>query len=133
MEYVSAEWVESLPGQPPIIKAIGDDGVEYWVPSEDSDVPPWPQFIANGGIIAPAPPPPPDPPYTLPKIELWVRLTDPEAEQVSAAMATQPARMQGIWNSATEVVSDSEFFDDLETFLTAVLGETRAKEVLAPL
>lgn len=132
-EYVSAEWIApAYPGGDPVIKAIGDDGLEYFIASEDSDVPPWPQFIANGGTISPAPEPQPQP-YTLPKMELWVRLTDPEAEQVTAAMATQPARMQGIWSSATEVVSNSEFFDDLQAFLTAVLGAERAAEVLAPL
>lgn len=57
MKYVSAQWVNSPnPGFPPTIKAIGDDGVEYWVPSETSDVPPWPAFLADGGTIAEADP-----------------------------------------------------------------------------
>lgn len=48
-KYVSARWS----GQPPQILALGDDGVEYTIASEGSDVPPWPQFLAEGGTIAP--------------------------------------------------------------------------------
>jgi len=33
MEYVSAEWVVFPPTGERVIKAIGDDGVEYWIPS----------------------------------------------------------------------------------------------------
>jgi hypothetical protein len=48
MQYVSAEWVASpMPGGQPMIKAIGDDGVEYWIPSADTDVPPWPEFLTT--------------------------------------------------------------------------------------
>ena len=47
-KYVSAEWVEpTTPGIPRQIKAIGDDGLEYWLPGDDPaiyDVPPWPDF-----------------------------------------------------------------------------------------
>jgi hypothetical protein len=60
MQYVSAEYVPSpMEGQPPMIKAIGDDGVEYWIPSADTDVPPWPEFLetATGkAFLAKAPP-----------------------------------------------------------------------------
>jgi hypothetical protein len=52
MKYVSAQWVENpTPGGQPVIKAIGDDGNEYWVPAWDTDVPPWPDFIKEGGHI----------------------------------------------------------------------------------
>lgn len=51
-KFVSAEWLPpSLPGFPQMIKAIGDDGNEYFIPSMDSDVPPWPQYLADGGIV----------------------------------------------------------------------------------
>lgn len=49
MEYVSAEWVEIEGGQRSI-KAIGDDGVEYWLPGDNPetyDVPPWPDFVTT--------------------------------------------------------------------------------------
>jgi hypothetical protein len=64
MEYVSAEWVEGLPGAPPVIKAIGDDGQEYWIPSITTDVPPWPAFLqsaAGKAFLEKAPPEPPPP------------------------------------------------------------------------
>lgn len=75
---------------------------------------------------------PPPGPFSLPKLLLWTRLTDDEASMVDGAMASQPARLRGIWNSATEVRSDSEFFGTLQAFLTAVLGADRAVELLAP-
>lgn len=71
-------------------------------------------------------------PYSISKLALWTRLTDEEAETVDAAMADQPARLRGIWNSATEVRSDSEFFATLTAFLSAVLGDERATQVLQP-
>lgn len=55
-KYVSAQWMKSAFGGLDTIKAIGDDGVEYFIGSEASDVPPWPQFLADGGIIEPADP-----------------------------------------------------------------------------
>ena len=57
MKYVSAQWIETGGGQR-TIKAIGDDGNEYFVASEDSDVPPWPEYLIDGGTIAPANPVP---------------------------------------------------------------------------
>lgn len=55
MKYVKAEWVTpAMEGAAPMIKATGDDGVEYWIPDENTDVPPWPEFVKEGGKIAPA-------------------------------------------------------------------------------
>lgn len=55
MKYVSAEYLPLSPGQTqPMIKAISDDGLEYFIPDENSDVPPWPEYLADGGTIAPA-------------------------------------------------------------------------------
>lgn len=65
MKYVSAHWVTSATGAAPTIKATGDDGVEYFIPSEDSDVPPWPEYLAEGGTIDPDPAPPAPPPSDL--------------------------------------------------------------------
>jgi hypothetical protein len=50
-KYVSAEWVEpTFEGGTRSIKAIGDDGLEYWLPGdtpETYDVPPWPDFTRS--------------------------------------------------------------------------------------
>lgn len=59
MKFVKAQWLEpTFPGGDRIIKATGDDGSEWFVPSETSDVPPWPDFLAEGGVIDPAEEPP---------------------------------------------------------------------------
>lgn len=53
-KYVSAKWNSpAFVGEQPTITAVGDDGLNYTIPSVDSDVPPWPQFLADGGTIAP--------------------------------------------------------------------------------
>lgn len=55
MKYVSAKWIKiDVEGYSDMIKAIGDDGVEYIVPDKKTDVAPWPQFLADGGVIEPA-------------------------------------------------------------------------------
>lgn len=64
-KYLSAQWQNpAMPGAPKNIKAIGDDDMEYFIPSWDCDIPPWPDYIINGGSIAPADPvePPPEEP-----------------------------------------------------------------------
>lgn len=54
-KYVSAQWqTPTFPAENPMIKAIGDDGLEYFIPFMDTDIPPWPQYLADGGTIAPA-------------------------------------------------------------------------------
>jgi len=54
-KYVSAKWsTPAFAGEQPVITAIGDDGKTYTIPSIDSDVPPWPEFLAEGGTVAPA-------------------------------------------------------------------------------
>lgn len=62
-KYVSAQWqTPAFPGTPANIKAIGDDDNEYFIPSWNTDVPPWPDYIISGGSIAPADPvPEPEP------------------------------------------------------------------------
>lgn len=94
------------------------------------------QWLADNPdvVIGPVVDEPEEPagPYSLDKMVLWLRLTEQEADQVDAAMAQQPARLRGIWNTAQSVQSDSEFFGTLQAFLTAVIGATRAGQVLAP-
>lgn len=54
-KFVSARWTPWTFGDPdPTIIAIGDDGLEYTIPSMNSDVPPWPQYLADGGTVDPA-------------------------------------------------------------------------------
>lgn len=53
--YVAAEWVTDADGGK-IIKAEGDDGKIYYVPSLDSTVPPWPRYVAEGGEVKGEPP-----------------------------------------------------------------------------
>lgn len=64
MKYVSAEYIPpAYEGAPGTIKAVGDDGQEYFIPSMDCDVPPWPDFLAEGGTVVGyvAPPVQPEP------------------------------------------------------------------------
>lgn len=70
--------------------------------------------------------------YRLYKTTIWSRLTDAELQSVVDAMAAQPLRLRMMWNDAITVESDSEFFGVLNQFVTAVLGASRAAEVLAP-
>jgi len=53
-KFVSAKFnTPAFVGEQPTITAIGDDGLAYTIPSVDTDVPPWPQYLADGGTIAP--------------------------------------------------------------------------------
>lgn len=54
MKFVSAQYVKGLYGTRDSIKATSDDGKEYFIPSVQSDVAPWPEFLACGGVIRPA-------------------------------------------------------------------------------
>jgi hypothetical protein len=55
MKYVSATWVPDDTGDEASgsIRAVGDDGNIYWVSSHSSTVPPWPEFLAEGGTVGP--------------------------------------------------------------------------------
>lgn len=67
-KFVSAQWQAGMfPGQLGVIKAIGDDDQEYFVPSWNTDVPPWPDFIINGGHIDPVEETPEPEPETPPE------------------------------------------------------------------
>lgn len=56
-KFVSAEWFHDETFDVFRIKATGDDGQTYWIGGHDSDVPPWSQFLAEGGTITGTPPP----------------------------------------------------------------------------
>lgn len=51
-KFVSAEWIHDEVADTYSLKAIGDDGETYWIGGGlDSDVPPWPDFIKDGGQV----------------------------------------------------------------------------------
>jgi hypothetical protein len=53
MKFVSAEWItDPITGEHATIRATGDDGSIWYVPSAGSDVPPWPEFIEEYGVEA---------------------------------------------------------------------------------
>jgi hypothetical protein len=57
MQFVSAEWVHDEEFNTYMIKATGDDGSVWWIGSPDSDVPPWPRFLAEGNVVTGTGPP----------------------------------------------------------------------------
>lgn len=125
--YVNAEgvFVGSL-----IDTEIADAGPEYADAIEIPESPEHASQIWDFGGKAFSPPPPPA--YSLEKAVIWERLTDPEAEDITAAMATQSAKMRGRWDSAMTIESNGTFFPDLKAFLIGVVGATRADQLLAP-
>ena len=64
-------------------------------------------------------------------VDLWSRLTEAEAEQVEAVMATQPVRIQNIFKAASSYRSDHELWPLLEGVAVGLFGPDRAKEILA--
>lgn len=79
-------------------------------------------------------PPTPDPEpaiVVIPAVTLWERMTEAEAEQVNAAMATQPFRTRQIFLTANTFRSDHELWPLLESMATQLFGEVRASELLA--
>lgn len=83
----------------------------------------------NGGWVFV---PPPTPLVVVYAVDLWSRLTNAEAEQVEAAMATQPVRIQNIFKAASSYRSDHELWSLLEQVAVQLFGQTRAAEILAP-
>lgn len=88
----------------------------------------------DGSLTTPPPPEPivePEPVTILPAVTLWERLTEAEAEQVDAAMATQPFRTRQIFMTANTFRSDHELWPLLVQMATDLFGEARAAELLA--
>ena len=77
-------------------------------------------------------PPEPDAATILYPVDLWSRLTNEEAEQVEAAMATQPIRVQNIFRAASSYRSDHELWPLLTALATQLFGASRTSELLAP-
>ncbi len=85
----------------------------------------------DGNIVEYVPPPPPPPVVEVPSVTLWERLTDDEADQVNAAMATQPFRTRQIFMTANTFRSDHELWPLLVQMATNLFGEERAAQLLA--
>lgn len=100
----------------------------------------WLDFINNSGqrkwvdgeVVEYTPPPSPEPITVVNKLDLWSRMTDEEADQVGAAMDTQPFRVRKIFESANTYRADHELWPLLVQIATSLFGEERAAEILAP-
>ncbi|WP_206044364.1 hypothetical protein [Brucella cytisi] len=84
----------------------------------------------NGDVVEYMPPVA-DPVTILPAVTLWERLTEAEAEQVDAAMATQPFRTRQIFLTANTFRSDHELWPLLVQMATDLFGEERGGQLLA--
>nr|WP_278388391.1 hypothetical protein [Brucella intermedia] len=86
--------------------------------------------IVNGQVVEYTPPAAPIV-TVLPSVTLWERMSPSEAEQVEAAMATQPFRTRQIFLTANTFRSDHELWPLLMQMATDLFGEERAAELLA--
>jgi len=84
----------------------------------------------NGRVVEYVPPTI-EPVTVLPAVTLWERLTEAEAEQVDAAMATEPFRTRQIFMTANTFRSDHELWPLLVQMATDLFGEERAAELLS--
>ncbi|WP_432475263.1 hypothetical protein ACRRRS_14840 [Brucella anthropi] len=87
----------------------------------------------DGTLTTPPPPEPVESPsvVVIPSVSLWERLTEAEAEQVNAVMATQPFRTRQIFLTANTFRSDHELWPLLQQMAIDLFGEVRAAELLA--
>jgi len=85
----------------------------------------------NGAVVEYTPPAV-EPVSIIPAMTLWERMTDDEAEQVNAAMETQPFRTRQIFMTANTFRSDHELWPLLMQMATDLFGEARAAELLSP-
>lgn len=71
--------------------------------------------------------------YTISKTTPWLRMTDEEAELLTAAMQQANARQKAIYDAASYLSSDDPLWSTLHDMIAATLGSTsRADELLAP-
>ncbi|NTA50049.1 hypothetical protein G6L34_18225 [Agrobacterium tumefaciens] len=87
------------------------------------------------------PPPPillPEPVTVVYSVDFWTRLdggadgNSGEVAQVLAAMEQQPIRTRKIFETANSFRSDHELWPLLNQLATALFGEERAAQILAP-
>lgn len=70
--------------------------------------------------------------YRIGKSTPWRRMTDTEATDVAGAIKQQSIKNQMIYDAASYIDSGDPLFSMLRQLLVAVVGETRADELLAP-
>lgn len=75
--------------------------------------------------------PPPPPVVVVPADVFWGRMTDQEAEDIDAEMATKPVRIRNLFRTATVYRSDADPWTALMAALISLFGEPRALEILA--
>lgn len=99
----------------------------------------WREFVDNpgqrrwdNGQVVEYSPPAIEPVTIIPAVSLWERMIDAEAEQVNAAMATQPFRTRQILLTANTFRSDHELWPLLVRMVTDLFGEERVAELLSP-
>jgi|GEM_PF-1555622 len=105
---------------------ISSDEV-YWQLAVD-------EAVRMGGELEFEPAPEPIPGSNvniLPSVTLWERMTNDEAEQVRAAMETQPFRVRQIFLTANTFRSDHELWPLLQSMAAQLFGDVRAAELLA--
>lgn len=66
-------------------------------------------------------------PYVLSKFVMLGRMSDAEADKFSA----MSAKDRLLWDATPELVSNTDFFSAIRTFLASITTETRARELLA--
>ncbi len=77
MKFVSAKYFKDLFGGPDFIRATGDDGQIYTIAGIDSDVPPWPEYLADGSVIDPPDPAPASIPDAVSSRQFFLQLAIP--------------------------------------------------------
>lgn len=106
---------------------IRSDGV-FLYPGDTAD---WREYMARvfAGYQPEEADPVPTPPRLIPKMQIVERLTDQEAYKVDAARQQWSAKDRLTWEAAGEYVrADNPL---LVSFLDAVIGEARRREVLS--
>lgn len=111
------------------------DGVELTIPDDLSNrhrmiIAEW-QSADEGNVILPySQELDQDNVISLPSVTLWERMTETEADQVKAAMATKSFRTQQIFQTANSFRSDHELWPLLVEMATSLFGSQRASELL---
>ncbi|MGO8093233.1 hypothetical protein [Rhizobium leguminosarum] len=70
--------------------------------------------------------------YQISKTTPWLRMTDEEAETMTAAMDAAPARLRAIYNAASFLQSTDPLWPTLRGLIGSALSPERADELLAP-